>query len=140
MEPEIRTKAIVSTLNGESPKDICTELKRSERWFFNWLSRFKMGDLYRHKDRSRAPLTKATKISEKKRQLIIRSERDLSRTLSTRMQTGQPYTHGWKVLILVKDNGRVVPEDGVTVQIVFDAPQGGCGQKGSWREDTATKK
>ena len=71
MEQEIRKKAIVKYLNGKSPKDICTELKRSERWFFKWLKRFKTGDLYWYKDRSRAALTRPSKISEKKRQLIV---------------------------------------------------------------------
>jgi putative transposase len=71
MEQEIRKKAIVRYLNGESAKDIYTELKRSERWFFKWLKRFKTGDLHWYKDRSRAPLTRPSKISEKKRQLII---------------------------------------------------------------------
>jgi transposase len=71
MEQEIRKRAIVRYLNGESAKDIYTELKRSERWFFKWLKRFKTGDLHWYKDRSRAPLTRPSKISEKKRQLIV---------------------------------------------------------------------
>ena len=71
MEQEIRRKAIVRYLNGKSPKEICTELKRTERWFFKWLKRFQTGDLHWYKDRSRAPLTRPTKISEKKRQLIV---------------------------------------------------------------------
>jgi transposase len=71
MEQEIRKKAIVKYLNGECPKDICTELKRSERWFFKWLKRFQTGDLHWYKDRSRVPLRSPTKISEKKRRLIV---------------------------------------------------------------------
>jgi len=71
MEQEIRKKAIVKYLNGKSPKDICTEFKRTERWFFKWLKRFQTGDLHWYKDRSRAPLTRPTKISEKRRQLIV---------------------------------------------------------------------
>jgi len=71
MEQEIRKEAIVKYLNGKSPKDICTELKRSERWFFKWLKRFQTGDLHWYKDRSRAPLRREAKISERKRQLIV---------------------------------------------------------------------
>lgn len=81
MEQEIRKKAIVKYLNGKSPKDICAELKRSERWFFKWLKRFQTGDLHWCKDRSRAPLRKPTKISEKKRQLIVSTRKLLESAL-----------------------------------------------------------
>ena len=77
MEQEIRRNAIVRYLNGESPKDICIEFKRTERWFFKWLKRFQTGDLRWYKDRSRAPLTRPTKISEKKRQLIVSTRKRL---------------------------------------------------------------
>ena len=81
MEQEIRKKAIVRYLNGESPRDIYTELQRSERWFFKWLKRFKTGDLHWYKDRSRAPVTRPTKISEKKRQLIVSTRKLLESAL-----------------------------------------------------------
>ena len=81
MEQEIRKKAIVKYLNGKSPKDICTELKRSERWFFKWLKRFQTGDLHWYKDRSRAPLRRETKISERKRQLIVSTRKLLESAL-----------------------------------------------------------
>ena len=77
MEQEIRKKAIVKYLNGKFPKDICTEFKRTERWFFKWLKRFQTGDLHWYKDRSRAPLTKPSRISEKKRQLIVSTRKRL---------------------------------------------------------------
>ena len=77
MEQEIRKKAIVRYLNGESPKDIYTDLKRSERWFFKWLKRFKTGDLHWYKDGCRAPLIRPSKISEEKRQLIVSTRKRL---------------------------------------------------------------
>lgn len=71
MEEETRKQAVERYLNGEEPKEIYTDVKCSKKWFFKWLRRFKTGDLHWYKDRSRAPLTRPSKISEKKRQLIV---------------------------------------------------------------------
>ena len=71
MEEETRKQAVERYLNGEEPKEIYTDVKSSKKWFFKWLRRFKTGDLHWYKDRSRAPLTRPSKISEKKRQLIV---------------------------------------------------------------------
>jgi len=71
VKEEIRKQAVERYLNGEKPKEIYSDLKRSKKWFFKWLRRFKTGDLHWYKDRSRAPLTRPSKISEKKRQLIV---------------------------------------------------------------------
>ena len=44
MEKKIRKIAIKRYLNGESPKSTYTDLKRSKRWLFKWLNRYKTGD------------------------------------------------------------------------------------------------
>ena len=78
MEEEIRKEAIFRySVNGESPKTICTELKRSKPWFFKWLRRFQTGDLYWYKDKSKAPVRRPTKISDKERELIVSIRRQL---------------------------------------------------------------
>ncbi len=77
MEQKIRKEAIVRYINGESVKDICTQLKRSEPWFFKWLKRFQTGDLHWYKDRPRAPLRRPTKTSDEKRQLIVSIRKQL---------------------------------------------------------------
>ena len=71
MEEEIRKQAVERYLNGEKPKEIYSQLKRSKKWFFKWLRRFQSGDLDWYKDRPKAPLRRATKTSKKKRQLIV---------------------------------------------------------------------
>jgi len=71
MEEEIRKKAILRYLNGESPELICRDLKRSKYWFFKWLGRFRTGDLDWYKDRSRAPLRRPSQTSEDRRALIL---------------------------------------------------------------------
>ena len=71
MKEEIRKQAVERYLNGEKPKEIYSDLKRSKKWFFKWLRRFQSGDLAWYKDRSKAPLRRATKTSNKKRQLIV---------------------------------------------------------------------
>ena len=77
MEEEIRKQAVERYLNGEQPKEIYTDLKRSKKWFFKWLRRFQTGDLDWYKDRSKAPLRRANKTSNKKRQLIVSIRKQL---------------------------------------------------------------
>jgi transposase-like protein len=71
MEQEIRKKAINLFRKGESPKSIYSELNRSKNWFFKWLKRYKSGDPSWFKDKSRAPKTQPTAISDIDKQRII---------------------------------------------------------------------
>ena len=77
MEEEIRKQAVERYLTGEQPKEIYTDLKRSKKWFFKWLRRFQTGDLDWYKDRSKAPLRRTNKTSNKKRQLIVSIRKQL---------------------------------------------------------------
>jgi transposase len=77
VEEEIRKQAVERYLTGEQPKEIYTDLKRSKKWFFKWLRRFQTGDLDWYKDRSKAPLRRANKTGNKKRQLIVSIRKQL---------------------------------------------------------------
>ena len=44
MEQDLRKTAIERYLEGELPKSIYTDLKRSRNWFFKWLKRYKSGE------------------------------------------------------------------------------------------------
>ena len=77
MEEDIRKQAVKRYLTGEQPKEIYTDLKRSKKWFFKWLRRFQTGDLGWYRDRSKAPLRRANKTSNKKRQLIVSIRKQL---------------------------------------------------------------
>ena len=71
MEQKIRQNAIERYLEGEAPKSIYTDLKRSKYWFFKWLKRYKSGEPQWYEDRSRAPINRPTEISKIERQRII---------------------------------------------------------------------
>lgn len=71
MEQELRKRAIKRYLKGELPKSIYTDLSRSKNWFFKWLKRYKSGEPDWYKDRSKAPLSRPTKISTIEKQRII---------------------------------------------------------------------
>ena len=71
MEQDLRKRAVNLYLQGESPKTIYTDLKRSKNWFFKWLKRYQTGDPDWYKDKSRAPKRQPTAISEIDRQRII---------------------------------------------------------------------
>lgn len=71
MEQELRITAIHRYLEGETPKSIYSDLKRSKNWFFKWLKRYQSGNPNWYKAKSRVPLSKPTKTSEIERQRII---------------------------------------------------------------------
>ena len=77
MDEETRKQAILRYVNGESPKSIYTDLKRSKYWFFKWLKRFRSGDLDWYKDRAKVPLRSPTKTRESLRQLIVSIRKQL---------------------------------------------------------------
>lgn len=71
MEQELRKQAIHRYQNNEKPKVIYTDLNRSKYWFFKWLKRYQSGDPDWYKERSRAPKTRTTALSEIDKQRII---------------------------------------------------------------------
>ena len=71
MEQELRKKAISRYLQGEAPKAIYTDLKRSKYWFFKWLKRYQAGDPSWFTDKSRAPSHRPTQLSEIERQRVV---------------------------------------------------------------------
>ena len=77
MEEELRKKAIQRYLEGEAPKSIYTDLKRSKEWFFKWLKRYQTGDKDWYKNRSKAPHNRPTKISDIDKQRIIETRKRL---------------------------------------------------------------
>ena len=77
MEKELRKTAIKRFLEGEPPKLIYTDLKRSKHWFFKWLKRYQSGDTNWYKDRSRAPKRRPGAISDTDRNRIISTRQHL---------------------------------------------------------------
>jgi transposase len=71
MEHGLRKQAISRYLQGEAPKAIYSDLKRSKYWFFKWLKRYKTGEPDWFKDKSRAALSQPTQISEIEKQRIV---------------------------------------------------------------------
>ena len=71
MEQELRKQAIQRYCNNEKPKSIYTDLNRSKYWFFKWLKRYQSGVPDWYKDKSRAPHTRPTALSEIDKQRII---------------------------------------------------------------------
>ena len=78
MEEDIRKSAITRHIvDGESPKEIYTSLKRTKPWFFKWLKRYQTGDVNWFKDHSRAPVRRPTEMSQGEKDLIIATRRRL---------------------------------------------------------------
>jgi transposase len=77
MEEQIRKTAIDRYNNGESPRNIYTSLKRSKKWFFKWLNRYRSGEKLWFKDQSRAPRKSPQRISETERQRIVATRKRL---------------------------------------------------------------
>ncbi len=71
MEQDFRKKAITLYLEGESPKSIYSQLKRSKEWFYKWLKRYQTGNPDWYMDKSRAPKRKPTAICESDKERII---------------------------------------------------------------------
>ncbi|MFH2220535.1 MAG: helix-turn-helix domain-containing protein [Pseudomonadota bacterium] len=71
MEQNLRKSAIKRHLEGESPKTIYTDLKRSKEWFFKWLKRYQTGEPEWYKDKFRTPLNRPTQLSKIEEQRII---------------------------------------------------------------------
>ena len=71
MEIELRKTAIKRYLEGEPPKQIYTDLKRSKAWFFKWLKRYQSGSSKWYENQSRAPKRRPEAISDAERSRII---------------------------------------------------------------------
>ena len=71
LETELRKKAIQRYLQGEKPKSIYTDFKRSKKWFFKWLKRYLTGQKDWYQDQSRAPRSSPRRICEAEKQRII---------------------------------------------------------------------
>ena len=77
LETELRKKAIQRFLQGEKPKTIYTDYKRSKKWFFKWLRRYQTGQTHWYQDQSRAPLNSPRRICETEKQRIIEVRKKL---------------------------------------------------------------
>lgn len=86
METELRKKAIQRYVQGDKPKAIYTDLKRSKKWFFKWLQRYQTGEKDWYKDQSRAPKNSPKRISGTDKQRIIEVRKKLESQLFA--QTG----------------------------------------------------
>lgn len=111
MEQEIRKMAIKRYLDGESPKSIYTDLKRSRNWFFKWLNRYKTGDPDWYKDQSRAPKTRPKQTGEIDRQRIIEVRHHLESQKFA--QTG-PSAIKWEL----KKSGHQLPSDSTIKRVL----------------------
>lgn len=74
---QIRKEAIRRYLNGETPKSIYESLKKSKRWFFKWLERYRKSNPDWFKDQSKSPHLIANKVDESIENLIISARRRL---------------------------------------------------------------
>ncbi len=76
-EEILRKNAMKRYLEGESPKDIYTDMGRSKYWFFTWRKRFLGGDPNWFRERSRKPRHLPTKLDRKTRELIVAIRKEL---------------------------------------------------------------
>ena len=111
MEQEIRKIAIKRYLDGESPKSIYTDLKRSKHWFFKWLNRYKSGDANWYKDQSRAPKNSPRLTGEIDKQRIIEVRQHLESQKFA--QTG-PSAIKWEL----KKSGYQLPSDSTIKRVL----------------------
>lgn len=70
-EEALRKTAIKRHLDGESPRDIYTDLGRSKYWFFTWRKRFLEGRPDWFKEKSRKPKHQPTRVSREIRKQIV---------------------------------------------------------------------
>jgi len=70
-EEQERIDAITRHTKGEKAVTICQELKKSKRWFFKWLKRFKTGNETWYKSQSKAPKNHGNAISSKMEQSVV---------------------------------------------------------------------
>jgi putative transposase len=76
-EEDLRQEAIRRYVDGESPKSVYTSLKRSERWFFKWLARYRTAEQDWFCDRSRIPQKVPGRIDVVTEDLVCHIRREL---------------------------------------------------------------
>lgn len=86
-EETLRKTAIKRYLQGKAPRLICCETRRSKRWFFKWLNRYRSGDAEWYQDRSRTPHTNICQTSPDMRQLVSNIRIQLQENPFTRVGT-----------------------------------------------------
>jgi hypothetical protein len=83
----LRKTAIKQYLQGKAPRLICCEMKRSKRWLFKWLNRYRSGDAGWYQDRSRTPHSNICQTSPDMRQLVSNIRIQLQQNLFARVGT-----------------------------------------------------
>ena len=76
-EERLRQEAIKRYLAGESAKNVCTVLGRSERWFFKWLERYRTSKADWYRDHPHGPRVAANRIDAVTEQLICSLRKQL---------------------------------------------------------------
>ena len=66
-----RQHAVERYLSGENVDEICSSLKRSRRWFFKWLARYRSGDPDWFKEQSKRPQRTPSRISNEIEQAVV---------------------------------------------------------------------
>lgn len=69
-EETLRKTAIKRYLQGKAPRLIYWEMRRSKRWFFKWLNRYRSGDAEWYQDRPKTPHTYTCQTSPDMRKLV----------------------------------------------------------------------
>ena len=80
-EKELREEAIRRLENGESPKEIYQDLKKSKAWFFKWLKRYKHEGEDWACSKSRRPHHSSRKIDKTMEQAVIETRKRRERQL-----------------------------------------------------------
>lgn len=76
-EEQIRKEAIRRYLCGEPPNLIYRSFKRSKKWFFKWLKRFREGSSNWFKDRSKTPNKIANKVDKEIEDIVVSARKKL---------------------------------------------------------------
>ena len=76
-EETLRQMAITQYLQGKKPISIYRELRKTKKWFFKWLKRYRSGDDHWYRDLSKAPLSHPNQTATDASQLIVSIRNDL---------------------------------------------------------------
>ena len=90
----IRKEAARRYLSGKSPKSIYTSLKKSKRWFFKWLERYRKGNSDWFKDQPKTPYLIANKVNKEIETLVISTRKKLEATKYAQVGAG---TIQWEI-------------------------------------------
>ena len=84
----IRKETIRRYLSGKSPKSIYTSLKKSKRWFFKWLERYRKGNSNWFKDQPKTPYLIANKVDKEIETFVISTRKKLKATKYAQVGAG----------------------------------------------------